>query len=122
MDQDFKLFDAEYKLAEIVWEHEPMHSAQLARLCEEQLNWKRTTTYTVLKKLCNKGILQNNEATVTALVKKEQVQHYESNEFLGKLFNNSLPQFIAAFMGEKKLTKNQAEELKQMIDRYEEDV
>lgn len=120
-ENDLKLYDAEYRFACIVWENEPISSGRLAKLCEEKLDWKRTTTYTVLKKLCNRGIMQNKNATVTSLVKKEQIQRYESEEILKKVFDNSLPSFLTAFMSGRKLSKKEAEELKKLIDEYQED-
>ena len=121
MKQDLKLFDAEYRFACIVWENEPISSGELARLCEEKLGWKRTTTYTVLKKLCNRDILQNEGATVTSRVTREQVLEFESRQFLNRNFNGSLPAFIAAFIGDKKLTDKQEKVLKNLIDSFRED-
>ena len=120
MVKDLKLYDAEFRLASIVWENEPVQSGELAKLCEGELGWKRTTTYTVLKKLCNRGILQNNNSLVTALVKREQIQQYESRAVLDKNFDGSLPRFIAAFLGNKKLSAREAEEIKRLIDRHKE--
>ena len=118
MDMDLKLYDAEYRFACIVWENEPIQSGELTRLCERELGWKRTTTYTVLKKLCTRGILQNKDSIVTALVKREQVQQYESRAVMEKSFGGSLPKFIAAFLAGEKLTEKEAEEIKSLIDRY----
>lgn len=118
IEQEVKLFDSEHRLAEIVWDREPVGSGELARLCKEQLGWQRTTTYTVLKKLCERGVLRNESATVTALVKREAIQHSESKRLLEKLFDNSLPGFIAAFMGESKITEEEADRLKRLIDSY----
>jgi predicted transcriptional regulator len=96
MEHDMKLYDAEYRLADIVWEHEPMQSGELARLCSDLLGWKRTTTYTVLKKLTNRGILQNQDSFVTSLVKRGQIQHYESRALTEKSFSGSLPRRVVA--------------------------
>ncbi len=120
MGQDLKLFDAEFRFACIVWEHEPIQSGELAKQCEQELGWKRTTTYTVLKKLCTRGILQNEGSVVTALVKREQVQQYESRAVLDKSFGGSLPKFIAAFLDGGKLSQKEADEIKQLIDRFQE--
>lgn len=120
MEQDLKLYDAEYRFACIIWENEPIASGELAKLCEEQMEWKRTTTYTVLKKLCNRGILKNENAVVTSLIKKEQVQCYESRQILEKVFDNSLPSFLTAFMSQHKISAKEAEELKKLIDEYKE--
>ncbi|MDO4332764.1 MAG: BlaI/MecI/CopY family transcriptional regulator [Eubacteriales bacterium] len=114
--QEYKLFDAEYRFAEIVWELEPVNSTALVRECEKRLGWKKATTYTVLRKLCERGIMKNEQATVTALVKKEAVQQYESEALLEKSFDNSLPAFLAAFLKDKKLSRKEAEEILRMIE------
>lgn len=120
MEEEIKLFDSEYRLAEIVWENEPIGSGELTRLCKEQLNWQRTTTYTVLKKLCDRGVLRNDSAVVTATVKRDDIQRSESKRILERLFDNSLPGFITAFMGEKRITAEEADRLKTLIDSYRE--
>ncbi len=111
-----KIADGEYRFAQLVWEQEPINSTALVKLSQERLGWKKATTYTVLRKLCEKGILQNENATVTSLVKKEEVQRRESEALLERSFGNSLPAFLAAFLKDKKLTEAEAEELKQMIE------
>ncbi len=115
MDQ-YKLFDAEFKLVSIVWDTEPVNSTELSRICQQKLGWKKPTTYNMIKKLEKRGILKNEKATVTALVKREQVQKYESEVLLKKAFDNSLPAFIAAFLKDKKLSRQEAEEIKKMIE------
>lgn len=120
MEQDQKLFDSEYRLLSIVWENEPVQSGELCKLCQESLGWKRTTTYTVLKKLCNKGVLQNESAIVTSIDKREEVQRQEGQVVLDKAFGGSLPQFIAAFAGGRPLNREEAEEIRRLIDQYEE--
>ena len=92
-------------LASIVWQNEPLGSGELAKLCEEQLGWKKSTTYTVLKKLCGRGIFQNSGSLVTSLVKRTQVQEYESRQFVDRAFGGSLPSFIAAFMNQRRLSR-----------------
>lgn len=114
--EQYKLFDAEYKFVNLIWEKEPVNSTDLVRLCFERLGWKKSTTYTVLKKLCTRGILQNNDALVTSLVKREEIQRYESNTVVEKTFEGSLPKFLTAFLGDKKLTPQEAEELKRIIE------
>jgi len=114
--EDFKLFDAEYKFLSIIWELEPINSTELSKICLEKLGWKKSTTYTMIRKLCGRGILKNENATVTTLVKREQVQKYESEALLAKSFDNSLPAFLATFLKDKKLSKEEAEELKRMIE------
>jgi len=114
--ENYKLFDAEYKFVSIVWEKEPVNSTELVRLSLERLGWKKSTTYTVLRKLCERGILDNADAVVTSLVKKEEVQKYESQSLIEKNFEGSLPQFLTAFLDRKKLTAKEAEELKRIIE------
>ncbi|SEG57742.1 BlaI/MecI/CopY family transcriptional regulator [Paenibacillus sp. UNC499MF] len=114
--EPYKLFDAEYKFACLVWDHEPINSTDLVKLSQTKLGWKKSTTYTVLRKLCERGILKNEEATVTAIVKKTDAQKYESRTVVDKAFDGSLPQFLTAFLGEKKLSEKEAEELKRIIE------
>ena len=118
--EELKLHDGEYRLMEIVWEKEPLSSTELYKECLPRLGWKKSTTYTVLRKLCERGILKNEASTVTALVKREEVQRYESKAVVDKWFDHSLPGFVAAFLGEKKLSRKEAEELKALIDSYQE--
>ncbi|WP_139904115.1 BlaI/MecI/CopY family transcriptional regulator [Clostridium thermarum] len=114
--EKYKLFDAEYKFVSIIWDNEPINSTDLVKLCTDKLGWKKSTTYTVLKKLCERGILQNVDATVTALVKREDVQRYESRAVLEKTFDGSLPKFLTAFLSGRKLSEQEAEELKRIIE------
>lgn len=118
--KDLKLFDAEFKFAEVVWENEPIGSGELAKLCEEKLGWKRTTTYTVLKKLISRGVLRNENAVVTSLITRDEVLRYESRAVMNKTFGGSLPTFIAAFLDGEKLTAQEAESIKRMIDTHRE--
>jgi predicted transcriptional regulator len=111
-----KLYDAEYRFCSLVWDSEPVNSTELVRLAADQLGWKKSTTYTVLKKLCERGILQNDNAIVTALVKREDAERYESTIVVEKTFGGSLPRFLTAFLGERKLTDQEAEELKKIIE------
>ncbi|NSW92465.1 MAG: BlaI/MecI/CopY family transcriptional regulator [Firmicutes bacterium] len=114
--EKYKLFDAEYKFVSIIWDNEPINSTGLVKLCADKLGWKKSTTYTVLKKLCERGILQNRDATVTSLVKREDVQRYESKAVLEKTFDGSLPKFLTAFLSGRKLSEQEAEELKRIIE------
>jgi Penicillinase repressor. len=114
--EKYKLFDAEYKFVSIIWDNEPINSTELVKLCADKLGWKKSTTYTVLKKLCERGILQNRDATVTSLVKREDVQRYESRAVLEKTFDGSLPKFLTAFLSGRKLSEQEAEELKRIIE------
>lgn len=113
-----KLCDSEYRFMQIVWVHAPLGSGKLVELCRQQLGWKKSTTYTTLKKLCEKGYLQNENATVSVLISKEQAQTQESNYFVNRTFEGSLPQFLAAFLGEKKLSASEVQKLQSMIARY----
>ena len=115
--QDLKLCESEYRFMQIVWEAAPLTSGQLAALCLEKLGWKKSTTYTVLKKLCGRGFVQNQKAVVTPLVKREDVQSYQSEVLVERTFLGSLPAFIAAFVRGRKLDEEEAEEIKRMIDQ-----
>ena len=114
--EDFKLHDAEFKFVSLIWEIEPINSTDLVKICFEQLGWKKSTTYTVLRKLCERGILKNEEAMVTSAVCKESVLRHESNAVVDKTFSGSLPQFLTAFLGEKRLSEKEALELKRIIE------
>lgn len=111
-----KLYDAEYKFVSLIWENEPVNSTELVKLCLKELGWKKSTTYTVLRKLCERGILQNENATVTSLVKREEVQKFESEALIEKAFDGSLPQFLTAFLDNKKISQKEAMELKRIIE------
>ncbi len=113
--EKYKFFDAEFRFVSLIWAHEPVNSTELSRLCLQELGWKKSTTYNMIRKLVDRGILQNKEATVTALVKRDQVQKYESETLLEKAFDGSLPTFLAAFLKDRKLSKEEAEEIKKMI-------
>lgn len=121
MMEQLKLCESEYRFAAIVWGNEPIGSGELVTLCKQKLGWKKSTTYTVLKKLCERGILKNDNAIVTAPIKQEQIQRYESQEFINRTFDGSLPKFITAFMNDKKLSRQEAENLKKLIDNYKEE-
>lgn len=111
-----KLYEAEYKFMCIVWENERINSTKLVKLCNEKLGWKKSTTYTVIRKLCDKNIIQNEKATVTSLIKKDNAQKFESKAIVEKIFGGSLPTFLTAFLSEKKLSGKEAEELKSIIE------
>ncbi len=111
-----KIFESEYRCCLIVWENEPLKSAKLAQLCKERLNWSRTTTYTVLKRLSDRGVLQNKDTIVTSLISKEQAQISEMDELIEKKFVGNLPAFMAAFVNGRKLKKEEADTLRAMID------
>lgn|SRR5690554_1411252 len=111
-----KLFEAEWNLMEILWEKGPINSTKLVKEAERILGWKKSTTYTVLRKLGEKGALRNEDAMVTALLSKEEVLMQESSDFVSRYFENSLPSFVAAFTRKKKLTQEEADALKKMIE------
>ena len=113
-----KLAEGEYRFACIVWDHEPVSSGTLVELCREELGWKKSTVYTVLKKLTDRGVLRSENAVVSSLVSREQVQRYESEHLIDRTFGGSLPAFLAAFMGGHTISEREAEELKQLIDRH----
>ena len=113
-----KVFESEYRFCLILWEHEPIGSGQLVELCREQLGWKPTTTYTVIKRLSERGVLKNEHSTVTSLVTKDEVQAAEIDEMVEKTFEGSLPAFIAAFTKHRKLSAEEIDAVQGMIDRY----
>lgn len=112
-----KIHEGEYRFCLILWENEPIQSAQLAKLCNERLGWSRTTTYTIIHRLSERGVVKNEKAIVTALIKKEEVQLREMNEMVEKTFEGSLPAFIAAFARRQKLSDKDVEELRRLIDQ-----
>ncbi len=113
-----KVFESEYRFCLILWENEPIKSSELVRLCQQELGWKSTTTYTVIKRLSERGVLQNENTVVTSLVSKDEVQAAEIDELVEKKFEGSLPAFIAAFTKHQKLTATQIDEVQKMIDAY----
>lgn len=113
-----KVFESEYRFCLILWEHEPIKSGDLVKLCQEQLGWKPTTTYTVIKRLSERGVLKNENTVVTSLVSKEMVQAAEIDELVEKTFEGSLPAFIAAFTRHQKLSRDEIDQVQQMIDRF----
>lgn len=116
--EDIKLGAVESRFAEIIWENEPVGSGELVKICEAELQWKKPTTYTVLRKLCERGIFQNIKGTVTSLISKNEFFAMQSEKFVEETFEGSLPAFFAAFTARKKLSKEDIDELKRMIDSY----
>ena len=112
-----KIFESEYRFCLIMWEHAPVTAAELVKLCQEQLGWKRTTTYTVIKRLGERGVLKNEDGLVTPLVSKAEAQASEIDELVEKKFEGSLPAFVAAFAKRQSLTHKELDELQDMIDR-----
>ena len=116
-----KIFESEYRFCLILWEHEPIKSRDLAALCQEQLGWKTSTTYTVIKRLSDRGVLKNEKSVVSSLVTREQVQADEIEELVEKKFDSSLPAFVAAFTRSVRLSKSEIDELQSLIDRCREE-
>lgn len=112
-----KIHESEYRFCLILWEHEPVTAVELVRLCEQQLGWKRTTTYTVIKRLAERGVLNNDNGTVTALISKADAQAGEIDELVEKKFEGSLPAFIAAFTKRQDISEKELDEVQRMIDR-----
>ena len=112
-----KIHESEYRFCLIMWEHEPVTAVELAKLCQERLGWKRTTTYTVIKRLGERGVLKNENGTVTSLVSKEEAQVGEIDELVEKRFEGSLPAFIAAFTKRRDISEEELDEVQRMIDR-----
>lgn len=117
-----KVFESEYRFCLILWEHEPVRSSVLVALCREQLGWKPTTTYTVIKRLSERGVLVNENSVVRSLVSKDEVQAAEIDELVEKKFDGSLPAFIAAFTKHRRLSGAELDEMQRMIDEYREGV
>lgn len=117
---NLKLCDSDYRFMLVVWKHEPVASGMLVTLCAEKLGWKKPTTYTVLRKMCEKGLLKNENTIVSSIVSKEQVQSFESERFLEQTFEGSLPHFLASFLGGKKISEKEADMLKRLIDQSKE--
>ena len=113
-----KLFDGEYRLMEVLWESAPVNSTQLVTLCREQLGWTKSTTYTVLRKLCERGFVRNENTVVSACIPKEKVQVYQSGHFVEHVFEGSLPGFLTAFLGGRPVSEQEARELKELIDQH----
>ena len=112
-----KVFESEYRFCLILWKHEPVSKVELARLCNKELGWSRTTTYTVIKRLCDRGVASSSDSTVTSLVSKEEIQQAEVDEMMEKTFEGSIPAFIAAFSKRKKLSDKDVEEIRRIIGR-----
>ncbi|MDE6924613.1 MAG: BlaI/MecI/CopY family transcriptional regulator [Acetatifactor sp.] len=114
-----KIYEGEYRFLNILWENEPIASPKLVQLCNERLGWKKSTTYTVIKKLIDKGIVQNDNTIVSALVSKEEVDRQDSEELLQRTSKGNIPAFFAAFLKDRKLSREDAEHIRQIIDQME---
>ena len=116
-----RIFESEYRFCLILWENEPVNSTRLVELCKQQLGWSKATTYTVIRRLAERGVVKNDSAVVTSLISKEQAQASRLDEMVEQTFEGSLPAFIAAFSRSQKLTRDEVEQLKKLIDNYKED-
>lgn len=117
---EYQMGVIESQFADYIWQNEPISSGELAQYCEEKFSWKKSTTYTVLKRLCNKGIFQNNKGCVTSLISKQDFYSVQSEHFVEETFHGSLPAFLAAFTSRRNLTPEDVAHLKRMVSEYEE--
>ena len=117
---EIRLGAIESRFADIIWENEPLSSGELVKLCEKELTWKKSTTYTVLKKLCERGIFRNEKGIVTSLVSKQELNSRQSEQFVEENFKGSLPAFIAAFTKRKAISQKDLKEIRELLDKYEE--
>ena len=115
-----KIFESEYRFCLILWEHEPVPSGKLVELCKENLGWSKATTYTVIRRLSERGVLKNENTIVSSLISKEEAQKSRLDEMVEETFEGSMPAFISAFSKSKRLSKDEVEQLRQLIDSYEE--
>lgn len=118
---DYQMGAIESQFADIIWENEPISSTELSKRSEELFKWKKSTTYTVLKRLCDKGIFQNNKGMVTSMISKQEFYSMQSEKFVKETFDGSLPAFLTAFTARKNLTSEEVAYLRRMIDEYEEE-
>ncbi|MBQ7687709.1 MAG: BlaI/MecI/CopY family transcriptional regulator [Clostridia bacterium] len=116
--KDLELGAIQERFADLVWAHEPIASGDLAKICEKELNWKRPTTYTVLRKLCEKGLLQNKDGVVVSLVAREEFYSAKSRQIIEDSYRGSLPAFIASFISQKNISAEEADEIQRMIDAF----
>ena len=116
-----KIFESEYRFCLLLWEYEPINSTHLAHLCREKLGWSKATTYTVLRRLAERGVLKNENAMVTSLVSKQEVQRSRLRQMVDETFEGSVPAFIAAFSHSKRLSQSEVDQLREMIDNYKEE-
>lgn len=117
---DYQMGPIESRFADIIWQNEPISSTELAKRSEELLTWKKSTTYTVLKRLCDKGIFQNNKGIVTSVISRQELYSMQSERFVEENFAGSLPAFLAAFTARKNLSPEEVAELRRMVEEYEE--
>lgn len=117
--EQYKLGEMEQKFADLIWEHEPVSSGELVALCAEELNWKKSTTYTMLRRLCDRQIFQNQNGAVTSLMSKEDFHAGQGEEFIRETFGGSLPMFLTAFTRRHKLSRKEIDELQNLINKYD---
>ncbi|MBU5626319.1 BlaI/MecI/CopY family transcriptional regulator [Oscillibacter sp. MSJ-2] len=115
---EYRLGAVETRFAELIWDNEPLSSGELVRLCERELEWKKSTTYTILRRLCERGIFQNSGGAVTSLLSRQEFYARQSEEFVDEAFHGSLPRFLTAFSMRKKLSKQEIDELQRFIDEH----
>jgi predicted transcriptional regulator len=115
---NIKIFDAEYRFMNIIWDNEPVKSSDLVRLADNELGWKKSTTFTVIRRLCERGAISNENTIVTTLVKREQVMRDETEEHIDKVYDGSLKLFLTTFLQKEKLNKDEIEELKKIVNNY----
>lgn len=113
---DMRLGAVETRFADLIWEHEPISSGELVKLCQQELSWKKSTTYTILRRLCERGLFLNRGGTVTALISREEFYAMQSEKFVEDTFEGSLPRFLAAFSTRKKLSEDEINQLQKLID------
>ena len=118
---DYKLGAVESRFADIIWHHEPLPSRELVALCQAELNWKKPTTYTVLRKLCERGLFQNKDGMVSSVISRQEFYARQSEQFVEETFSGSLPAFLAAFTTRKRLSPQEIAEIRSMIDQFQED-
>ncbi|NLO62601.1 MAG: BlaI/MecI/CopY family transcriptional regulator [Clostridiaceae bacterium] len=118
---DYNMTEAERKFADLIWKNEPINSGDLVRLCADRFAWKKSTTYTFLKKLCDQRLFQNIDATVSSLISKDEYLRIQSEQFVETNFGGSIPRFLAAFVPKKKISKAEYEEIMRIINEYEEE-
>jgi predicted transcriptional regulator len=118
---NYRLAEVETKFADLIWEREPIKSPELVKAAKQHLNWSKSTTYTILRRLCERGIFKNENAVVTSVLKKDEFYAKQSKDYVQKTFDGSLPKFFSAFVANGKLNAKQAEELKRLIDEHKEE-
>lgn len=115
---ELRLCESDFRFMSVIWDNEPLPSGELVKLCGEKFDWKKSTTYTMLKKMCEKGVAQNDGSLVTSLIGRDSVQAYASEHFVEQTFAGSLPNFLVSFLGGKKISEKEAEEIKRLIDSH----